>query len=101
MRSALIAAAALASGAAIAWIDSRPTWDDTGITAGMLFVVSGLFGVAWPRHPWIWALLIGAWIPLVAITHHQSPWSLLVLGFTFAGAYVGWGIRKVWKKESH
>ena len=26
-------------GMAIAWVDSRPNWDDTGITAGTLFLM--------------------------------------------------------------
>jgi hypothetical protein len=99
MRNALVTAAALAAGAAIAWIDSRPTWDDTGVTAAMLLVASGVFGFASPRLAWVWALAVGAWIPLVAMTHHQRPWSLLVLGFTFAGAYIGWGIRKALSPE--
>jgi hypothetical protein len=101
MRKALVVIAALAAGALIAWIDSRPTWDDTGITAGMLLAASALFGYLWPQRPWLWAFLIGAWIPLVAITHHQSLWSLLVLGFTFAGAYAGWAIRRTMSPEKH
>ena len=35
-----LAAVALGIGFAIAWLDSRPTWDDTGITAVLLFVTS-------------------------------------------------------------
>jgi hypothetical protein len=53
---------ALAAGLAIAWMDSRPTWDDTGITAAALFVASGLaalLGVRW----WLAALLLAG--PLV------------------------------------
>jgi hypothetical protein len=101
MRKALVVIAALAAGALIAWIDSRPAWDDTGITAGMLLAASGVFGFAWPRWPWLWALLVGAWIPLVALTHHQSAWSLLVFGFTFAGAYAGWAIRRAATRKKH
>ncbi len=31
---------------AIAWIDSRPHWDDTGISAGVIFLACALLGKA-------------------------------------------------------
>ena len=36
--------AAIALGLLIAWVDSAPTWDDTGITAGMIFLTAAVFG---------------------------------------------------------
>ena len=45
--------AALVVGLAIAWNDSRPTWDDTGITAGLLVMAAALFGVVDPRRWWL------------------------------------------------
>jgi hypothetical protein len=30
----------LLAGALVGYVDSRPTWDDTGITAGAVFLVS-------------------------------------------------------------
>ena len=55
-------AGALGAGLAIAWMDTRPTWDDTGITAAALLVASGLaaaLGARW----WLAALLVAG--PLV------------------------------------
>jgi hypothetical protein len=36
-------------GAVIGLVDTRPHWDDTGLTVGMLVLASGLFGFAHPR----------------------------------------------------
>jgi hypothetical protein len=80
---------ALILGALIAWVDTRPTWDDTGITAGVLLLVSAGFGALRPRFAWLWSLALGAWIPLVGIviTHNFS--SILALGIALIGAYLG------------
>ncbi len=37
-RFALLLVVALIAGSTIGWIDSRPDWDDTGITAAMVFI---------------------------------------------------------------
>src|SRR6185503_3469261 len=39
----MLFALAVLMGILIAFVDSRPTWDDTGITAGMMLLSSGLF----------------------------------------------------------
>jgi hypothetical protein len=87
---------ALALGLGIAWVDSRPGWDDTGVTAGLVILSAAAFGAAMPRHPWLWALAIGAWIPLVAIVQSRNAGALLALAIAFAGAYAGWGARAAW-----
>lgn len=85
---------AIACGVCIASIDSRPGWDDTGITAGLLVLTSAAFGVVAPRGPWRWALAIGAWIPLAAIARHGDLKMLIVLAFPLAGAYAGSALRR-------
>ena len=91
----LLLVVAIVAGWAIAWIDSRPTWDDAGITAGMLLVAAGCFAFAVPRKPWMWVLAVGIWIPLWNIVVKNNYGSLLVLLFTFVGAYAGMGVRKL------
>lgn len=86
--------AAIAVGTAITWVDSRPNWDDTGITAGALLLTSALFGAAEPRRPWVWALAVGMGIPLHGILRNGNFSMLLVLAFTFAGAYIGAALRR-------
>ncbi len=36
---------ALLFGLAIAWMDARPHWDDTGVTVGCLVLSAGLHGI--------------------------------------------------------
>ncbi len=80
---------AIAAGLIIAWIDSGPRWDDTGITAGAIFLTAALFGVLRPSRAPLWALAIGAWIPFFGIVLHRNFGSLLALAVAFLGAYAG------------
>lgn len=86
---------AILIGIGIAYVDSRPTWDDAGITVGALLLISTLFGFLSPRRPWIWALAIGLWIPLLAILIQQDFTMLIVLAFPFVGAYLGMAARRL------
>ena len=94
-------AAAIASGLAIAYVDSRPTWDDTGVTAAAMVLVAGSLGLLGARRPWAWALLVGIWIPAWAIARTPAVSMLamlLVLLFPLAGAYAGMVVRR-WAME--
>jgi hypothetical protein len=89
--------AAVTLGVAIAWVDARPTWDDTGITAGMMLLCATLLGMLGPRRPWLWALLTGIWIPAYAMIRAPGVGKLamlLVLIFPLAGAYLGRAVRR-------
>lgn len=90
-----------AIGLLIAYVDSLPRWDDTGITALALLVASGLLGMLSPRRPWLWALLVGAWIPLAGIFFRHDPTMLIVLIFPFAGAYAGMLANRLLRKVRH
>jgi hypothetical protein len=81
-------------GISISFIDSRPNWDDTGITVGFLLLSTGFLGFLSPKHPWLWALVVGIWIPLVSIFYTYNYAGLIALVFSFAGAYGGMLIRK-------
>ena len=100
MRTWLLAIIAAALGLGIALIDARPTWDDTGITAGVLvltaFIVSALAG----RRPWLWALLVGVWVPAMTIANGRDPASLLALAFAVAGAYAGYAVSGLWRQRA-
>lgn len=88
---------AIATGVAIAYVDARPTWDDTGITAGAMMLVGAILGVAGPRRAWAWALAVGIWIPAYRVVCAPSLGSfslLIVLIFPFVGAYAGMGLRR-------
>ena len=93
--SLVLLAAALGAGLFIAWIDSRPGWDDTGITAGLLCAVAAMLGTASPRRPWVWGCAVGGWIPLGGLFMRGDPATLLALVAALAGAFAGAGIRKL------
>lgn len=89
---------AICLGLSIAYLDSRPTWDDTGITALALLATSGFLGFLSPQHPWLWALAVGIWMPLVGVITRQDYTLLLVLLVPLAGAYGGVTFRMVIRK---
>lgn len=80
-------------GAAIAYVDSRPSWDDTGVTAGAILLTSGVFAFLSPKQWWIWALATGIWVPVLAIAQSQNFGALLALAVGFVGAVLGATIR--------
>ena len=98
MPNRVVLAAAIAVGLAIAYVDSRPNWDDTGITAFSMLIAAGGFALIAPRRPWLWALAVGIWVPAYAFARTASPGSLgmlVVLAFPLAGAYAGMGVRRL------
>src|SRR5580765_2084556 len=50
---------ALLLGTVIGYIDSRPTWDDTGITVGAVLISSVLVAASAPRMGWLAGALVG------------------------------------------
>jgi hypothetical protein len=57
--------------------------------------VSGSFGLLYPARPWLWGLAVGAWIPAFGIVREFNYASLLALAFSFAGAYAGAVVRRM------
>ena len=82
------------SGIAIAWNDSRPAWDDAGISAFLIFLCAAIFGYLASQKPWIIALVAGIWIPLFSFVSTHNYGGLLALIPGFIGAYAGFLIRK-------
>jgi hypothetical protein len=94
----LLFVAAVLVGLAIAYVDSRPNWNDAGVTAWSMVVAAGVFSAVAPRRPWLWALAIGIWIPLHTLARSPSAESLtmlFVIVFPFAGASAGMTLRRV------
>jgi hypothetical protein len=90
--AALLVAAAI--GLVIAYVDSRPNWDDTGITAFALFASAGLLGFIAPRRPWLTGIAVGIGTVGAAVVHDlHSGFAtlayLVILLIPLAGAYVG------------
>jgi hypothetical protein len=95
MKTRLLLLAAIVIGLLIAFVDSRPSWDDTGVTAAAVFLACGLFSALRPQQPWIWALAVGVWIPLVGVAVTHNLGSLLAIAVAFVGAYGGAWLRHV------
>jgi hypothetical protein len=88
-------AAALIVGAALLYVDSRPGWDDTGVTVALLLIASCAFGFCGAERPWLYALAVGVWIPIGEFAAGWNPGSLLAPVLSFAGAYAGSTIRRL------
>lgn len=88
-----LGALAIAAGAAIAWIDTSPGWDDAGVTAGLLVLAAFLVGVVDGRRPWLWTLLVGAPVPIFEIATTGSTASIVGLFFAAIGASIGIVVR--------
>jgi hypothetical protein len=84
----------VAGGIAIALLDSRRGYDDTGITAGLLAVAALLAvlieGSGRVVRVVAIALLAGIWIPIFEIAAPGTYGPLLAFVFTTVGAFIGW-----------
>jgi hypothetical protein len=81
-------------GLIIGWVDSRPTWDDTGVTAAAIFLVTASLGAAIPSRAWVWALAVGGCILILNIALNGNYGAILALIVAFIGAYAGAAVRK-------
>jgi len=83
----LAGVSALVLGSMIAWVDTRPNWDDSGVTAGALLLSAAIataLGLRW----WASALLVA--FPIVLLEHRSAGWGvLLILAFAIAGSALG------------
>jgi hypothetical protein len=86
---AVLLAVGAAAGGGLAYLDSLPRWDDSGVLAVGMLIASGLLTLAGGRPAWLVALSIGIWIPARAILAGGDPLIAAVLIFAFLGAYAG------------
>jgi len=77
-------------GLLITYLDSRPNWDDAGITAFSLLLSAAILGLFVERRAWLYGLAIGVWIPVIQIFETHDFKLVLVLIFPIAGVYAGW-----------
>jgi len=111
-------AVATGLGIVIAYIGSRPNFDDAGIQAGLLVLSAGVLGVISPDRPWLWAIGIGIWTPIAGwlVSNPPDPRSkplplpwgmtdsataqalvggMVILLFPLVGAYAGMLCRRM------
>lgn len=92
VRDVILGAICIAAGLGFAYVDSRPTWDDAGVLALSIAIASALAASIRPQRWWLWALLVGAWVPAHNIANGGGYASVVALAFAFGGALVGAGI---------
>lgn len=80
---------ALAIGLIIGWIDTRPNWDDTGITVGLIFITSFLLGLITKRNVWLIAIIIGLCITSINFILNSNLQTAISFVIAFLGAYLG------------
>jgi hypothetical protein len=93
MRQSILVGMGVAAGIGLAYVDSLPNWDDSGILAGGMLLASLALTLAGGRPAWLVALATGAWIPARTILAGGDPLIAVVLVFAFLGAYAGALIR--------
>jgi hypothetical protein len=84
-------AAALCAGLGIAWVDSRPGWDDAGLTAAALVITAALASLA-RVPPWLAAVLVAG--PMLVAELSSGTGVLLAIPFAIAGACAGVFVRR-------
>jgi hypothetical protein len=91
--SAIAGAFAVLAGGVIAWVDTRPGWDDTGVTAGALLMVAGiaaLSGLRW----WVATALVVC--PLLLAEFRSGGWGLVLAPVSSVlGAVAGGLVRRI------
>lgn len=92
---------AILCGVFLAYVDSSPGWDDTGVTAGGLLITAGIITLLGHPRPWLIGLAVGMWIPLLYIYQNQEFSMVLVLIIPVIGAYAGWAVRLGIRKTMH
>lgn len=89
-RSALLVPAiGLMLGLGIGYVDSRPTWDDAGITAGVVFICAAVLATVRPRSGWLIGVAVG--IPVLGFNAalHSNFESAVAVVIALAGAAAG------------
>lgn len=86
---------AFALGLVIGWVDTRPTWDDAGITVGAVLIVAAAFGLLMRKRAWAWGMAVGIGTPLLNFLLHGSFAALVALPVAFLGSYAGAFVRRV------
>ncbi len=89
MKFRILLSLALGTGLLIGWVDTRPTWDDTGITVGAIVGSAALLGIAMPEHAWVWALAASSGTAILNVVLLGNLGGLIALPVAFAGSYGG------------
>jgi hypothetical protein len=76
-------------GMGIGYVDTRPNWDDTGITAGALFVSGLAAGAVKPRWFWLTGLALGLPVLAMNVAIHGNYGSAIAVAVALVAAGIG------------
>lgn len=86
--TAVVIVLAWVAGLWLAAVDSRT--DDTGIEAGLVFLIAAILSAVRPRAAIVIAFIVGSLIPISeAMRSGTFPAGIVALGFAIAGGLVG------------
>ena len=86
--TAVVIALACVAGLWLAAVDSRT--DDTGVEAGLIFLIAAILSAVRPRAAIVIAFIVGSPIPISeAMRSGTFPAGIVALGLAVAGALVG------------
>ena len=81
---------ALVAGIAIGYMDSRPGFDDTGVTAAALVFAAAIASLIARRAPWLIAVVTGIWVAIFELSSIGSGGPVAALALAGIGASFGW-----------
>ena len=100
IRSGFLAAVVAVAGLAIAYVDSRPGWDDTSVTVTAIAIVAFAAAAVSGRRPWLWAILAGVWTPAIEIASSGQLASSSALLVAAVGAAAGYGLARLARRPA-
>jgi hypothetical protein len=78
----------LCIGAAIMWIATLPTWENSGIASILILGCSAALAFLNPARAYVFALAVSAWVALMGLIHRNPP-ALFAIVIGISGAFVG------------
>jgi hypothetical protein len=81
----------------IGYVDTRPHWDDAGMTAGALFLAGLVFGALRPPVFWVSGLALGVPVLILNVAIHGNYGSAIAVVVAVIGAGCGALALKSWR----
>lgn len=85
----------LAVGLFLGYVDSRPNWDDTGITAVAVFCAAAAITSVRPRLFWLTGLAVGLPILVMNAVLHANYGSAIAVVIALVGSLAGYQLHKL------
>ena len=79
---------AILGGIFIGWIDTSPRWDDTALTVFSLMLISAAGTFIARRKPWLIAILVALWVPLMNVIKYGHWASVFAFLPSLLSAYL-------------